>query len=206
MRSRGESLLKRALEHTTPRTVLRIIPNNSSEVSSGRFRVYAQLYPETRFNRLGLRRYVPVVVRSSKQAQLASRTFGLQSIDPSNRRRGMAQTFIGQRGGFFVTVFIPYPSRHRQSMAATQPSQLLRGRADETGLTKPRRTASDERFEPFLVSGSKNRLTATKCADASCAFSKSERQQDITVRSPRRLNRVQGIAARSSETSRNYFA
>jgi hypothetical protein len=73
MRSRGESLSQAArLEHTTPRTVLRIIPKQLKRSSSGRFRATRSDTLRRDLTILGFDGYVPVAVRSSKQAQLAS--------------------------------------------------------------------------------------------------------------------------------------
>jgi hypothetical protein len=73
MRSRGESLSQAArLEHTTPRTVLRIIPKQFKRSSSGRFTATRSDTLRRDLTVLGFEGYVPVVVRSSKHAQLAS--------------------------------------------------------------------------------------------------------------------------------------
>jgi hypothetical protein len=73
MRSRGESLSQAArLEHTTPRTVLRIIPKQFHRGSSGRYTATRSDTLRRDLNILGLDGYVPVVGRSWDQAQLAS--------------------------------------------------------------------------------------------------------------------------------------
>jgi hypothetical protein len=73
MRSRGESLSQAArLEHTTPRTVLRITPKHFHRGSSGRYTATRSDTLRRDLNVLGLDGYVPVVGRSWNQAQLAS--------------------------------------------------------------------------------------------------------------------------------------
>jgi hypothetical protein len=73
MRNRGESLSRAArLEHTTPRTVLRIVAKQFKRSSSGRYTVKQSDTLRRDLTVLGFDGYVPVVVRSSKQAQLAS--------------------------------------------------------------------------------------------------------------------------------------
>jgi hypothetical protein len=73
MRSRGESLSQAArLEHTTPRTVLRIIPKQFHRGSSGRYRATCSDTLRRDLTVLGIDGYVPIVVRSWNRAQLAS--------------------------------------------------------------------------------------------------------------------------------------
>jgi hypothetical protein len=73
MRSRGESLSKAArLEHTAPRTVLRIVAKQFKRSSSGHYTAKPSDTLRRDLTVLGFDGYVPVVVRSSKQAQLAS--------------------------------------------------------------------------------------------------------------------------------------
>lgn len=73
MRSRGESLSQAArLEHTTPRTVRRIIPKQLKRSGSGHYTAKQRDTLRRELTVLGFDGYVPVVVRSSKQAQLAS--------------------------------------------------------------------------------------------------------------------------------------
>lgn len=73
MRSRGESLSQAArLEHTTPRTVLRIIAKQFKRSSSGRYTATRRDTLRRDLRVLGFDGYVPVVVRSSNQAHLAS--------------------------------------------------------------------------------------------------------------------------------------
>src|SRR5258705_11403006 len=73
MRSRGESLSQAArLEHTTSRTVLRIIPRQFKRSNSGHYTAKKRDTLRRDLSVLGFDGYVPVVVRPSKQAQLAS--------------------------------------------------------------------------------------------------------------------------------------
>lgn len=73
MRSRGESLSKAArLEHTTPRTVRKLVGKQLKRTSSGRYSATSGDTLRRDLNVLGSEGYVPVSVRSSKQAQLAS--------------------------------------------------------------------------------------------------------------------------------------
>jgi hypothetical protein len=73
MRSRGESLSRAArLEHTTPRTVLRIIPKQFKRSGSGHYSAKRRDTLRRDLTVLGFDGYQPVVVRSSNQAQLDS--------------------------------------------------------------------------------------------------------------------------------------
>ena len=73
IRSRGESLSQAArLEHTTRRTVLRIVGKQFKRSSSGHYTAKQSDTLRRDLTVLGFDGYVPVVVRSSKQAQLAS--------------------------------------------------------------------------------------------------------------------------------------
>ncbi len=73
MRSRGESLSQAAhLEHTTPRTVRKLVGKQLKRGLSGR---YSATHGDTLrrdLTVLGFHGYEPVVVRSSKKAHLAS--------------------------------------------------------------------------------------------------------------------------------------
>lgn len=72
-RSRGESLSAAARhERTTSRTVLRIIPKQFKRSSSGRYTPTRSDTLRRDLTVLGFDGYVPVVVRSWNQAQLAS--------------------------------------------------------------------------------------------------------------------------------------
>ena len=73
MRNRAESLSKAArLEHTTPRTVLRVVGSQLKRDASGRYSVTSGDTLRRDLNVLGFDGYEAIVVRSSKQAQLAS--------------------------------------------------------------------------------------------------------------------------------------
>ena len=73
MRSRKESLSEASRhEHTTPRTVHRIFPKQLKRGSSGRYVASRGDRLRREISVLSFDGYVPVVVRSSKQAQLAS--------------------------------------------------------------------------------------------------------------------------------------
>jgi hypothetical protein len=73
MRSRGESLSEAARnEHTTPRTVRKELPRQLRRGPSGRYLATPADTLRRDLNVLGFDGYVPVSVRSSKQAQLAS--------------------------------------------------------------------------------------------------------------------------------------
>jgi hypothetical protein len=73
MRSSGESLSEAARsEHTTPRTVRKELPKQFKRGPSGRYSATAADTLQRFLNVLGFNGYVPVTVRSSKQAQLAS--------------------------------------------------------------------------------------------------------------------------------------
>jgi len=73
MRRRGESLSEAArLERTTPRTVRKLIGKQFRRSASGRYSATSGDTLRREINVLGVDGYVPVTVRSSKQAQLAS--------------------------------------------------------------------------------------------------------------------------------------
>jgi len=73
MRSRGESLSQAArLEHTTPRTVLKIVGKQLKRGASGRYSATRGDTLRRDLSVLGFEGYEPVVVRSSKQAHLAA--------------------------------------------------------------------------------------------------------------------------------------
>ncbi len=73
MRSRGESLSQASrLEHTTPRTVQKLVGKQLRRGISGRYSATSGDTLRRDLSVLGLEGYVPVTVRSSKQAQLAS--------------------------------------------------------------------------------------------------------------------------------------
>ncbi len=73
MRSRGESLSPAArLEHTTPRTVRKIVGKQLKRDVSGRYSATRGDTLRRDLNVLGFDGYEPVAVRSSKQAHLAA--------------------------------------------------------------------------------------------------------------------------------------
>jgi len=73
MRSRGESLSQAArAEHTTPRTVRKIVGKQLKRGTSGRYSATPGDTLRRDLSVLGSEGYVPVTVHSSKQAQLAS--------------------------------------------------------------------------------------------------------------------------------------
>ncbi len=73
MRSRGESLSQAArLEHTTPRTVRKLLGRQLKRGTSGRYSATRGDTLRRDLNVLGSEGYVPITVRSSKQAHLAS--------------------------------------------------------------------------------------------------------------------------------------
>jgi hypothetical protein len=73
MRSRGESLSEAARhERTTARTVLRILPKQFKRRGSGSYAASRGDRLQREISVLSFDGYVPVVARSSKQAQLAS--------------------------------------------------------------------------------------------------------------------------------------
>ena len=74
MRSRGESLSRAArLEHTTPRTVRKLVGKQLKRGTLGRYSATRGDTLRRDLYVLGFDGFVPVVVRSSKQAQLASK-------------------------------------------------------------------------------------------------------------------------------------
>jgi hypothetical protein len=73
MRSRAESLSQAARhEHTTPRTVLKVLGKQFKRGSSGRYSATRGDALRRDLSVLGSEGYVPISVRSWKQAQLAS--------------------------------------------------------------------------------------------------------------------------------------
>jgi hypothetical protein len=73
MRSRGESLSQAArFEHTTPHTVRKLVGTQLKRGALGRYSATLGDTFRRDLNVLGFDGYVPVTVRSSKQAQLAS--------------------------------------------------------------------------------------------------------------------------------------
>lgn len=100
MRSRGESLSQAArLEHTSPRTVRKEVGKQLKRGISGR---YAAIRGDTirrDLNVLGSDGYVPVAVRSSKQAHLASEHLIAVSRFLKTGDTEWLKPFIGKRVG-----------------------------------------------------------------------------------------------------------
>jgi hypothetical protein len=100
MRSRGELLTQAArAEHTTPRTVLRVVGKQLRRGSSGHYSATTGDTLRRDINVLSAEGYVPVTVRSSKQAQLDS-----EHLIAVGRFAGTGDTewlkpFIGKRVG-----------------------------------------------------------------------------------------------------------
>jgi hypothetical protein len=101
MRSRGESLSQAArLEHTTPRTVVRIIPKQfKRSSSSGRYTATRGDTLRRDLTVLGFDGYVPVVVRSSRHAQLASAHLVAVNRFLRTGDKEWLKPFIGKRVG-----------------------------------------------------------------------------------------------------------
>jgi hypothetical protein len=73
MRNRGESLTQAArLEHTTPSVVRKLVRKQLRRGASGRYSATRSDTLRRDLNVLGYEGYEPVVVRSSKQAQVAA--------------------------------------------------------------------------------------------------------------------------------------
>jgi len=100
MRSRGESLTQAArLEHTTSRTVRKLIGQQLKRGSSGRYKPTRGDTLRRDLSVLGFDGYEPVVVRSSKQARLAAEHLiavgrFLRTGDPERLK-----PFVGKRVG-----------------------------------------------------------------------------------------------------------
>jgi hypothetical protein len=100
MRSRGESLSQAArLEHTTPRTVVRIIPKQFKRSSSGRYTATRGDTLRRDLTVLGFDGYVPVVARSSRHAQLASAHLVAVNRFLRTGDKEWLKPFIGKRVG-----------------------------------------------------------------------------------------------------------
>ena len=100
MRSRGESLSQAArLEHTTPRTVLQIVAKQFKRSSSGHYTARKSDTLRRDLTVLGFDGYIPVVVRSSKQAQLASAHLVAINRFLRTGDKEWLKPFIGKRVG-----------------------------------------------------------------------------------------------------------
>jgi len=100
MRNRGEVLTQAARsEHTTPRTVVRIVGKQLRRSTSGRYSATSGDTLRRDINVFSREGYVPVTVRSSKQPQLASEH--LIAVDRFLRTRDTEwlRPFIGKRVG-----------------------------------------------------------------------------------------------------------
>jgi hypothetical protein len=100
MRKRGESLSQAArLERTTTRTVLKYLPKQLKRAVSGRYSATRGDTIRRNLNVLGFDGYVPVVVRSSKQAQLASEHLTAIGEFLRNGDTELLKPLIGKRVG-----------------------------------------------------------------------------------------------------------
>lgn len=100
MRSRGELLTQAArAEHTTPRTVLKIIGKQFRRSPSGRYTATSGDTLRRDINVLSAEGFVPATVRSSKRVQLASEH--LIAVDRYRRTLDTEwlKPFIGKRIG-----------------------------------------------------------------------------------------------------------
>ena len=97
---RGESLSQAArLEHTTPRTVLKLV---GKQLTRGPTEIYVATFGDTLrrdLNVLGFDRYQPVTVYSSKQAHLASEHLIAVSRFLRTWDTNWLKPFIGKRVG-----------------------------------------------------------------------------------------------------------
>src|ERR1700722_9494472 len=100
MRSRGESLSQAArLEHTTPRTVRTVLGKQLKRDASGRYSATRGDTLRRDISVLGFDGYEPVVVRSSKQAQLASAHLVAVNRYLRTSDAEWLKPFIGKRAG-----------------------------------------------------------------------------------------------------------
>lgn len=100
MRSRGESLSEAArLEHTTSRTVRKMVGKELKRDASGRYRATRGDTLRRDLNVLGFGGYEPVVVRSWKQAQLAAEHLIAVGRFLRTGDAGLLKPFIGKRVG-----------------------------------------------------------------------------------------------------------
>ena len=98
---RGESLsLAARLEHTRPRTVLKLIGRQLKRKSSGRYTATRGDTLRRELNVLAFDGYIPVVVRSSKQAHFASQHLiaAARFLRPPGDPE-LLKPFIGKRVG-----------------------------------------------------------------------------------------------------------
>src|ERR1700730_12011599 len=100
MRSRGESLSQAArLEHTTPPTVRKLVGRQLKRSRSGRYSATSADTLRRDLSVFGSEGYVPVTVRSSKQAQLASEHLIAVGRFTRTGDTEWLKPFVGKRGG-----------------------------------------------------------------------------------------------------------
>jgi hypothetical protein len=100
MRSRGESLSQAArLEHTTPRTVRKLLGKQFKRGTSGRYLATRGDTLRRDLTVLGSDGYVPVTVRSSKQAHLASEHLIAVGRFTRTEDADLLKAFVGKRVG-----------------------------------------------------------------------------------------------------------
>jgi hypothetical protein len=100
MRSRGESLSRAAqFEHTTVRTVLRIIPKQLKRNASGQYAAKQGDTLRRDLTVLGSDGYEPATVRSSRQAQLASAHLVAVNRYLRTEDADWLKPFVGKRVG-----------------------------------------------------------------------------------------------------------
>ncbi len=100
MRSRGESLSQAArLEHTTPRTVRRVLGKQLKKGLSGRYLATGSDRLRRDINVLGFDGYESVVTRSFKQASLASQHLIAVNRFLRSGNTAWLKPFVGKRVG-----------------------------------------------------------------------------------------------------------
>ena len=100
MRNRGEVLTQAARnEHTTPRTVVRIVGKQLRRSASGRYSATSGDTLRRDINVFSREGYVPVTVRSSKQPQLASEHLIAVSRFLRTGDTEWLKPFVGKRVG-----------------------------------------------------------------------------------------------------------
>jgi hypothetical protein len=100
MRSRGESLSQAArLEHTTPRTVRKVVGKQLKRDASGHYRATRGDTLRRDLSVLGFDGYEPVVTRSSKQASLAAEHLVAVGRFLRTGDAEWLKRFVGKRAG-----------------------------------------------------------------------------------------------------------
>lgn len=108
MRSRGETLRQAArAEHTAPRTVQKLVGKQLKRSVSGRYSVTRGDTLRRDLSVLGFDGYLPVVVRSWKQAQLASAHLVAVNRFLRTGDEEWLRPFIGKRVGGVVLLTDP---------------------------------------------------------------------------------------------------